>query len=165
MSGVYDPIIHMENPDDQTDESPGDQTDNDDLKKNDEEYKTNKSKLDDDISSKRNVMMYSNESIGTIRMKNVDDYPYVDTDNYRKYLGLKQKTDFISLMVEQLFWIAYLIVIIYFLYIEFHKFFGKFNSLMTEETTNPNWGMLLSPVIIYTIYKSFQEYSFSKNIF
>ena len=110
-------------------------------------------------------MMYSNESIGNIEVRDVNDYSYVDTDNYRKYLGLKQKTDFISLMVEQFFWIAYMVVIVYFLYVEFRNFSSKFSPLAMGSGSNPNWGMLLSPIIIYTIYKSFQEYSFSKNIF
>lgn len=165
VSRVYDPNLHMENPHKNNDNDDDDsELKKKEMEKNDKDFESNENKLGNDIATKRNAMMYSNESIGSIKVQNVGDYPFVDTDNYKKYLGLKQKTDFISLMAEQLFWIAYIVLVGYFVYVEIKQFLSQMNPTM-EETTNPNWGMILSPIIIYTIYKSFQAYSFSKNIF
>jgi hypothetical protein len=140
----------------------------DDNSQLDNEYdKTNKT-LNDEISSKQRSMMYGKESIGQIVVQtDEDEYTYVDTDNYKKYLGLKKKKDFGSLLFLQLFWLAYFVLIAYFIYTDVMKKFMVMIFPAINDDSDPvaNWGLLLAPICMYTIYKSFEVYSFSKNIF
>ncbi|QOI90258.1 hypothetical protein QKU58_gp073 [Pyramimonas orientalis virus] len=165
---LYDPSVD-EIANDGSNNTPGSNTKDNETRTSSYEDKNNT--VQNNISARRRTMMSNNDSVGLPRRHaDESEVPYIDKDNTKQYMGLKKKGDFFTIMFPQLFWMAYMGIVVYFLMLELQKilqrlpFFSNLSRLALSDN-KPNWGMTLAPIIIFTLYKSFHTYSVSKNIF
>lgn len=95
---------------------------------------------------------------------------FIDKDNYKRYTNIKSKSALLTVLTNQYFWALYSVIVIGLFIIESLKVIpllkeylitiGNFANIdLTQEI---NWGFILIPLIVYTIYKSFNSYSMIK---
>lgn len=92
---------------------------------------------------------------------------FIDKDNYKRYTNIKSKFTLLTVLTNQYFWALYSVIVIGLFIIESLKFFMFFipfskKFLIIDLTQEINWGFILIPLIVYTIYKSFNSYSMIK---
>ena len=138
-------------------------------------YNQNSNQINNEIKKEVMGMMFGNEELMDV-YPNTDVIKYIDKDNYNKYLNLKGNFNFLVVLSNQYFWAIYSIVVLILGCIEILRMLSElklsFISNLAEMAlpiieqylgeVNPNWGFILIPLIIYTIYKSFNSYSFIK---
>lgn len=139
------------------------------------DYNQNSDQINNEIKKEIMGMMFGNEELMNV-YPNTDVIKYIDKDNYNKYLNLKGNFNFLVVLSNQYFWAIYSIIVLILGCIEVLRMLSEMklvfvtklaeNSLSVIEQNfgdlNPNWGFILIPLIIYTIYKSFNSYSFIK---
>lgn len=138
-------------------------------------YDKKSNQINREIKKEVMGMMFGNEELMNVD-RNTDVVRYVEKDNYNKYLYLKGNLNFFVVLSNQYFWAIYSIVVVILGCIEMLRMLSELNlSFITTLVEmilpiieqyfgdiNPNWGFILIPLIIHTIYKSFNSYSFIK---
>lgn len=140
------------------------------------DYEENSNQINNEIKKEQMNNMFGNEELMDV-YPNTDVIKYIDKDNYNKYLNLKGNFNFLVVLSNQYFWAIYSIVVLILGCIEIIKIVSELKipaiSNLTKEMglpiieqymgeVDPNWGFILIPLIIYTMYKSFNSYSFIK---
>lgn len=125
-------------------------------KKQDDDYKKARERLNEGTYALRNSMIFADESIDDIR-NNKRNKDFVDHDNYDKFLPMKTKGDWLNIYIEIILISLYTFVFLGLLLFEMLIYFGYVQSVR-----RPNWGMMLIPIILITILKSLNSYSMIK---
>ena len=143
--------------------------------RSDDDFNRNRKANNDEIKKEVMGMMFGNEELTNV-YPNTDAIKFIDKDNYNKYLNLKGKFNFLTVLSNQYFWAIYSIVVIVLAILETMRMLSESNIMIVQDLAtsisiviednigyvNPNWGFILIPLIIYTIYKSFNSYSYIK---
>lgn len=94
----------------------------------------------------------------------IDDMPpidyqhkFVDKDNYTKFIDMKSSSDIITVFVNKYFW-GFFNVILYFLII------CKLIEIISKNKIKIinfeiQWGLMMTSIVLYIIYRSFNTYS------
>lgn len=117
----------------------------------DDDYSARGQEIGDEMNNQRNSMSFGSPE--TVTLHNVE-MTYVDKDNYDKYLNVKSKFTFASLLFFQMFWKIYGFLIIGFAIYELVKVF--YDNVLDIDT---KWGLLLTPYVLHTLFNSFNRYS------
>lgn len=117
----------------------------------DDEYSTKGQEIGGEMSKQRNSMAFGTPD--TVVLHNVET-TYVDKDNYNKYMNVKSKFTFASLLFFQMFWKIYGFLVIGFAIYELVKVF--YDNVLNIDT---KWGLLLTPYVLHTLFTSFNRYS------
>lgn len=125
------------------------------------EYDNSKKSLADRGNSLRNSLIFADEDIDNINNNNAKRN-YIDHDNYDKYLNIKRKKDWLNIYVEILFISIYTFIFLGLLVWDIALYFGWVD---TENGNRPNWGLMMIPIIIITIFRSLNSYSMIKILF
>lgn len=123
--------------------------------KNKDDYNNVRIKNASEMAVVTNDMKYSGKDLEEIVDVNV---VFVDKDNYNKYLNIKKSSQIISTFIWDMFGMIYQTIILLLFVNEIIKILLKKNLIGIEI----NWGILLTPVIIIGLFKSFNTYSFIK---
>lgn len=126
----------------------------------DNEYSNAINNMNNRSSSLRDSLIFGDESINEVNNKKKKK-EYIDDDNYDKFLNVKQKKDWINIYFEILFQSVYTFILIGFVLWDLGIYFGYFDN----SNSRPNWGLMLVPIIIITIFKSLNSYSMIKILF
>lgn len=143
--------------------------------RSDDDFNRNRKANNDEIKKEVMGMMFGNEELTNV-YPNTDAIKFIDKDNYNKYLNLKGRFNFLTVLSNQYFWAIYSIVVIVLAILETMRMLSESNIMIVQDLAtsisiviednigyvNPNWGFILIPLIIYTIYKSFNSYSYIK---
>jgi len=130
-------------------------TDVDDSDEIDNKHTQQSKEIQDGMSSETNDMSYGTPD--TTSSKNITT-AFIDKDNYDTYLNVKDSFSFVSILFFQIFWKVYGMLIIGFAVYEVLMYFNKAD----KNVLDIRWGLLLIPYLIYTLYNSFNSYSFIK---
>jgi len=139
------------------------------------EYNQNSKQTNDEIKDEVLGMMFGNEELMDV-YPNTNVIRYIDKDNYLKYLNIKGNLNFLVVLSNEYFWAIYSIIVLILGCIEVLRMVNESNLVFISNVAesileeveqligeiNPNWGFILIPLMIYTIYKSFNSYSYIK---
>lgn len=142
---------------------------------NQNDYNKNNDQINNELKKEVMGMMFGNEELMNV-YPNTNVIRYIDKDNYNKYLNLKGNINFLVVLSNQYFWAIYSIIVLILGSIEILRMLSEMKLVFITKLAemilpvieqnfgeiNPNWGFILIPLIIYTIYKSFNSYSFIK---
>jgi len=140
-----------------------------------DEYNQNSKQTNDEIKDEVLGMMFGNEELMDV-YPNTNVIRYIDKDNYLKYLNLKGNLNFLVVLSNEYFWAIYTIIVLILGCIEVLRMVNESNLVFISNVAksileeveqrigeiNPNWGFISIPLMIYTIYKSFNSYSYIK---
>jgi hypothetical protein len=139
------------------------------------EYNQNSKQTNDEIKDEVLGMMFGNEELMDV-YPNTNVIRYIDKDNYLKYLNLKGNLNFLVVISNVYFWAIYSIIVLILGCIEVLRMVNESNLVFISNVAesileeveqligeiNPNWGFISIPLMIYTIYKLFNSYSYIK---
>lgn len=108
-----------------------------------------------EVSESRSKMMWYDHSLDTINLED-KKIKFIDTDNYDQFMNMK-KTSASGFVIEKYGSIIYITILIIMLFFEIQKYLFKM-----EPFIQPNWGIIISPYLVYLLYKSFNSYSLIK---
>lgn len=118
----------------------------------DNQYKNKQDQFEKEVSELRNSLIFGakelSESSGKIK-------EFVDSDNYDRFLNIKQGSDWLSIYVEVFFISIYSILLVI-------LFVTKYILKIENDSISPLLSLMLIPVIIITLYKSLNSFSFIK---
>jgi hypothetical protein len=121
----------------------------------DEDLAISNQKDELEVSETRSKMMWYDHSLDTINLED-KNIKFIDTDNYDQFMNMK-KTEASGFVIEKYGSIIYIIILIIMLFFEIQKY-----VLKMEPFIQPNLGIVISPYLIYLLYKSFNSYSLIK---
>lgn len=118
----------------------------------DNQYKDGQVRMEKESSELRNSLIFSGEELSNFSGKTRE---FVDSDNYDRFLNIKQGSDWLSIYVEVFFIVIYTILLVI-------LFVMKYILQFENDIISPLLSLMVIPVIIITLYKSLNSYSFIK---
>ena len=123
------------------------------------DYEREQARIDAENANTNGSMIMTDESYDAVFGLYNEGTPYVDKDNYKRFLEAKRSRDLIASWVEVLVPIVYVTMLFVAGLWEVYMFVQGVDGL------RPNWGLLLLPMILYVVYRSINSYSTIKMSF
>lgn len=123
-------------------------------------YQANQNTINNEIDNARTQMIFSDKSLDEIQNR-FTERQFADNDNYERFVNLKRDTQSkVSFYLYIVFVYSMSIILTFMIIWELLIFFKMFDG-----TIRPNWGMIMIPILILSIHRSFNSYSLIKILF